>query len=409
MVKILKSLLTTQNSSQQVKVSIATNLKNLAKYLTPSQLDFFMTSLISEKNDQIRIQLMSTLTALKPSNSQFNDLICNSLSKLKNDESWRVRLTIAEKLTEIIQAHPNEPKIKNIAVDAFAGFLEDNEGEVRNMTCKKMDQICKLLVKDTSSLDKILSKLKKLERDPVLYVRESLANNFLRLSPIVGEEKTNEFILPVFLEFIKDESHDIRMTLIKSLDKLHEIVKIDNHIAGIMPALSEISNSKNWRIRKQILDTLPTLAKILNKKLFMEHFFKMCLNMMTDPVYAIRETSCGLIKRLYLMIESDDFEKRLMEKLNEMKNNESYLIRNTVTMLIREFIKDEKCFEFVNKKLIGLIIKLSKDKISNIRTNCAAILRMYTKIKKDNKEVNSCLDDLRKDKDNEVVYAMTDN
>ena len=61
-------------------------------------------------------------------------------------------------------------------------------------------------------------------------------------------KKTNDFIFPIFLNIIKDENHDIRMTLIKTLENLNKVLNVDSIIQGIIPSFIEISNNKSWRI-----------------------------------------------------------------------------------------------------------------------------------------------------------------
>jgi serine/threonine-protein phosphatase 2A regulatory subunit A len=104
----------------------------------------------------------------------------------------------------------------------------------------------------------------------------------------VDKKLTNDYIYPIFTEMIKDSEHDIRMSLIKNLDKLHEVMNIDNIVQGIIPSLIEISNNKNWRIRNEIAEAIPILARILNKKIFMENILNICIKWLNDPVYAIR-------------------------------------------------------------------------------------------------------------------------
>ena len=67
----------------------------------------------------------------------------------------------------------------------------------------------------------------------------------------------------MFLNLIKDESHDIRMTLIKTLDRLHEVINIDIFVQSIIPSFLEIAQNKSWRIRIQITESIPVLARIL--------------------------------------------------------------------------------------------------------------------------------------------------
>jgi len=69
----------------------------------------------------------------------------------------------------------------------------------------------------------------------------------------------------------------------------------------------------------------------------MEHLFPLCINCLTDDVFSIREAGCILMKKLYSIYKGIDFEKYLLDKVNEMKVNTSYLIRNNVLFLIRVY------------------------------------------------------------------------
>ena len=69
----------------------------------------------------------------------------------------------------------------------------------------------------------------------------------------------------------------------------------------------------------------------------MENILVICVNWLSDSVYAIREAASKLMKKLYAIFKGEEFEKKLMEKLNEMRTNNSYLIRNTVLILAKVF------------------------------------------------------------------------
>ena len=53
------------------------------------------------------------------------------------------------------------------------------------------------------------------------------------------------------------------MSLIKTIDKLNEVINIDSFINNILPSIIEISLNKLWRIRIQIIENIPILAKII--------------------------------------------------------------------------------------------------------------------------------------------------
>ena len=72
--------------------------------------------------------------------------------------------------------------------------------------------------------------------------------------------------------------------------------------------------------------------------MFMENIFPLCISWLTDPVYAIRESGCKSLKKLYDIYRSEELEKKVMEKLNEMMTNTNYLMRNTILLLSKVLI-----------------------------------------------------------------------
>ena len=400
-----------------VTIELVYYLKKISCYMERSDFEEFFNKLINEKNDTVRFNLMDTIENLKNviNIMDYGQFLANVLPKLANDESWRTRLTFSEKLPIVCSFGPliqnNSNDIKNIIINSYAKVIEDQEAEVRTSACRNLEMISEVLGRENNFV-LVLSKLKPLSKDSYNYVRSALASNLLLMCPFVDKKLTNDYIYPIFVEMIKDNEHDIRMVLIKNLDKLHEIMNIDNIVQEIIPSLIEISNNKNWRIRNQIAETIPVLARILNKKIFMENILNICIKWLNDPVYAIRETACKLMKRLYDIFKGEDFEKKLLAKLSTMIKSDSYLVRITVTILIKEFVNDEYNYDFLEKKLFPYILRLSRDKIGNVRMNCVIILKKMSKISKNRdilKDISSSLDELKRDRDVEVLYAITDN
>ena len=60
---------------------------------------------------------------------------------------------------------------------------------------------------------KVISALPDLSKDTFQYVRIALAENILSLAPVLGKSKTNEHILPIFLQLLRDESSEVRIAL----------------------------------------------------------------------------------------------------------------------------------------------------------------------------------------------------
>ena len=295
-----------KNQGKAIKIQIAGNLQKISKFLKKFEFCEIFNLLFEEKCDAVRFNLVEAIGYLKEKEKNklegFEDFIGDKINKFSEDESWRVRLMLAKFITDIFELvkkmtedSDNNPEIKKIVLNSYLKLLQDKEGEVRSMACEKLEDAAEFL-KDMDDFDKILSCLNNLKSDPLPYVRSSLASNILSMAPIIDTKKTNEFIFPIFLDLIKDESHDIRMLIIKNLDKLNEVVNIDNYVQGIIPSLIEISDNSNWRVRNQVQEIIPTIARIVKKKIFLENIMPICLKWLTDQVYAIRQNACKILK-----------------------------------------------------------------------------------------------------------------
>ena len=397
-----------------VKKELLNEITEISLELSIEYIKKMINIILKDKNDSMRIDIVNIMLSVRnsPKINEFMDTIYDLIPKLAEDTNWRVRLTVSDKLNEFLKFPNINNDMKQKSVNIFAKLLEDTEPEIRNVCCLRLEEITKIL-KNENNFDKILQNLRKLEKDQKNYVKGALASNVLKICELIGPKKTNDYIFPIFLTLIKDENIEIRMNLINNLSELNKVIEIDNIIESIMPPIKEISANKSWRIRIQIMEIIPVLAKLFNQHLFMNNIFPICITALMDSVFSIRESSCKLFVTIYKDTKNEEFEKKLLEKLNELCLSSSYLLRNTALVFIKFYIEkleDKIYLEFFEKILIEIVFNLSKDKIANVRMNCAFILNKIKNIKfKDNKingEINNIIEIFKKDKDEDVVKAI---
>jgi serine/threonine-protein phosphatase 2A regulatory subunit A len=88
-----------------------------------------------------------------------------------------------------------------------------------------------------------------------------LAENLLSICKIIEKGPTNEHILPIFLTLLRDETSDVRLNLFKRLEELNSVIGLENLQQSIVPALKDLSEDKNWRIKLSVIEQFPALAK----------------------------------------------------------------------------------------------------------------------------------------------------
>ena len=136
---------------------------------------------------------------------------------------------------------------------------------------------------------------------------------------------------------LNDSSNSVRVCLLNSINKLNEVLVIDlNLIKGnVIPAIVEIWKHDNWKIKVELLESIKVLTKIMSKENFIDKIFPIILDALTDKIFVVREVGIKTIAAVYEQISCEAFEKRLMDKLDEMIGNSNYLIRNTTLLLIK--------------------------------------------------------------------------
>ena len=92
-----------------------------------------------------------------------------------------------------------------------------------------------------------------------------MAENILSICPIIERGPTNDHILPIFLNLLRDDSSEVRLNLFKRLEDLNQVIGIENLQESIIPSLTDLSQDKNWRIKLSVVQQFPVLARQLGE------------------------------------------------------------------------------------------------------------------------------------------------
>ena len=403
------------NDNISIKKELLNEITKITLFLSIDYIKKFINIMLKDKNDTVKIDLINVIISIKEHKDLLSimDFIYELIPKLSEDQNWRVRLTVINNLTELLKFPNINYQFKQIIINIFIKLLEDEEAEIRNACCLKLEELTKLL-KNEINFDKILKNLEKFEKDPKNFVKITLSENIFKICPLIDKRQINEYIFPIFSKLINDENLDIRINLINNISQLSKIIDINTILEKIIPSIIEISGNNSWRMRNKIINIIPVLAtNLFNQQIFMKDILPICLNYLTDHVFAIREAGCKLITNIYKDVKNTELENKLVAKLNEISNSSNYLIRNTCGIFIKNFIEkinDKIYFEFFEKKLIQIVYKLTNDKISNVRITCAIIFNKVKnsnfKDRNNNDKIKRCIEILLKDEDKDVIHVF---
>lgn len=74
--------------------------------------------------------------------------------------------------------------------------------------------------REKAILSHIFPVVKELVTDPNQHVKTALASVIMGLAPILGKDLTMEHLLPIYLTLLRDETAEVRLNIISSLDKV---------------------------------------------------------------------------------------------------------------------------------------------------------------------------------------------
>ena len=411
LIKYLDNFIESDNIA--IKKEFIKEIIKIVNYLNIDYIKKIIISLIKNENENIKIDIINLIINLKShkDNIIILDYIYNIIQILSEDINNNVRLYLINNICELMKFPKiNNYNYKQIILNIYIKLIQDKDEKIRNACCNNLEEITKIL-KNEINFNKLLQNIQLLSKDEKIYIRNNLLDNIYKISPLLNKKQLNDIIFPIFNELIKDENLDIKINLINNIINLmkNNIIEInDNLIEKIIPSLIEISQNKSWRIKIKIINIIPNFINQTN--LFLKNIFPICLNYLTDHVYTIRDEGCKLLCELYKDITNKEYENKLIEKLNSMMNCTNYLFRNTCLIFIKYFIdkiNNKIYFDFFQNKLIFFVYKLSNDKISNVRLNCAIIFKKVEncnfKDKTNNDKIKKCIDILKKDQDIDVI------
>lgn len=77
--------------------------------------------------------------------------------------------------------------------------------------------------RDKAILQHVLPVIKDLVSDPNQHVKTALASTVMGLAPILGCDLTMDHLLPIYLTLLRDETPEVRLNIISSLDKVSRL------------------------------------------------------------------------------------------------------------------------------------------------------------------------------------------
>uniref|UniRef100_A0A914XWH8 Phosphatase PP2A regulatory subunit A/Splicing factor 3B subunit 1-like HEAT repeat domain-containing protein n=1 Tax=Panagrolaimus superbus TaxID=310955 RepID=A0A914XWH8_9BILA len=218
-------------------------------------------------------------------------------------------------------------------------------------------------------IEQILPVVKPLASDANQHVKVSLASVVMELAPLLGEQ-TEEHLLPIFLTMLRDDTPEVRLNIISSLDKVSKVIGQNELTTSLLSKIVP-SNEDILRVRSALVEyILPLHAERHHQQFFEEKLLKLCMTWLTDPASAICEAATNILKQLYDKFGAEWTVQHIIPKVTELSKDANCLHRMTCLFSV-EALAQLLDKDGVKEHLLPIIKKLAEDPIPDVRINVA--------------------------------------
>jgi serine/threonine-protein phosphatase 2A regulatory subunit A len=107
------------------------------------------------------------------------------------------------------------------------------------------------------------------------------------------------------------------------------VIGIELLSQSLLPAIVQLAEDKQWRVRLAIIEYIPLLAKQLGVEFFDEKLGNLCMSWLGDTVFSIREAATQNLKKLTEVFGVEWAKATIIPKIMTMGNQTNYLYRMT--------------------------------------------------------------------------------
>jgi len=329
-------------------------------------------------------------------------------SSLIDSQPFREDEADAETCLRIYRTAPEAPAgaqyDEAAAARSFAKLLADDEAEVRCIAAQRLVRVCSRLSQSAITSVILPQLADRISNDDALFVRSALARNVVGLAAILGKEDTLKYLKPLLQKQLEDSDPEVRVMALLNVPFIAPTTSLQPLVPSIYSAIILLSEDANWRIRKQAIQAVTTLAPILGQQFFDDKLGTICLNWLGDAVNYIRRSAVKNLVSIGKEFGDEWCSRVLIPRINSMKQNPNYLHRINALYFIQE-LSAVVSPEIVAQQLLPVAVRMSTDAVPNVRFSAAEALgRMAKRVPQQYRDtqIKTCLLSLRGDLDSDV-------
>lgn len=171
----------------------------------------------------------------------------------------------------------------------------------------------------------------------------------------------------------------VRVLIILFLPRTYAVIGIDLLSQSLLPAIVELAEDKQWRVRQAIIEYIPLLANQLGVEFFDEQLSNLCMSWLGDTVFSIREAATVNLKKLTDVFGVEWARQTIIPKVLNMGVHPNYLYRMTTIFAITTMAPSLNTAA-ISDSVLETVLSLTEDPIPNIRFNVAKAFEVLASV-----------------------------
>ena len=217
-------------------------------------------------------------------------------------------------------------------------------------------------------------------------VRCPIIASFHEIAKIIGQEITENELLPVYDKFLESNDKYIQKLSIKNLPKILLLVdksKKERYYKYFEAVSIFIDNTGsklrnfnfiNWKNKLKVVESILCYFNLYENDIIYKSILPQCIIFSLDTIYKIRKTSSIVMATVIEHLYNDNYKKESLFKILESYAfHKKFQMRINFIKMCKIFLKNEKLFK---EKIFDLLqIIAYKDKIIDVRIALSKTLR----------------------------------
>jgi serine/threonine-protein phosphatase 2A regulatory subunit A len=109
------------------------------------------------------------------------------------------------------------------------------------------------------------------------------------MASIIGKEYTNQKVVPILMDLLRDDNSEVKNNVVSGLVKIAHVVREDLLEANLLTQLANMTKDGQWRVRMGVFELIAELGIIFGKDLFVKHLQSTFMGYLTNTAASVRK------------------------------------------------------------------------------------------------------------------------